>query len=124
LFSPNVCDHKTIIYQNQFCGSECSCSFIINPIIGYYEGEIINIGGISIKIIQNELKRVVDNTNNREIKPTEDIYVLKGNDIPSVLIECGFLSNEEEELLLQTSKYQEKIIDSIYKGIVNFFQIK
>ena len=44
-----------VIYQNQFCGSECSCSFIINPIIGYYEGEIINIGGISIKIIQNEL---------------------------------------------------------------------
>ena len=44
-----------VIYQNQFCGSECTCSFIINPIIGYYEGEIINIGGISIKIIQNEL---------------------------------------------------------------------
>ena len=48
------------------------------------------------KSIQQELKRVVDQTNNREIKPREDLYLLKDNDIPSVLIECGFLSNEKE----------------------------
>ena len=46
------------------------------------------------KTIQQELKRVVDNTNNREIKPRNDLYLLKDNKIPSVLIECGFLSNE------------------------------
>lgn len=53
-----------------------------------------------------------------------DYFMLKCSSAPSVIIECGFLSNEEEELLLQTDEYQEKIIDSIYKGIVNFFQIK
>lgn len=73
------------------------------------------------KIIQNELKRVVDNTNNREIKPTEDIYVLKDNEIPSVLIECGFLSNDKEAKLLNDEKYQEKIAWAIYVGIQKYF---
>lgn len=52
-----------------------------------------------------------------------DYFMLKCSSAPSVIVECGFLSNEEEEKLLQTDAYQEKIIDSIYKGIVNFFQI-
>lgn len=71
--------------------------------------------------IQDELKRVVDNTNNREIKPREDIYLLKENEIPSVLIECGFLSNEQEANLLKDEKYQEKIAWSIYAGIQKYF---
>ena len=73
------------------------------------------------KYIQGELKRVVDKTNNREIKPSDDIYVLKENEIPSVLIECGFLSNEKEAKLLVDEKYQEKIAWSIYVGIQKYF---
>lgn len=53
-----------------------------------------------------------------------DYFMLKCSSAPSVIIECGFLSNEEEEQLLQSEEYQERIIDSIYKGIVNFFQIR
>jgi len=73
------------------------------------------------KIIQNELKRVVDNTNNREMKATDDIYVLKDNEIPSVLIECGFLSNDKEAKLLNDEAYQEKIAWAIYVGIQKYF---
>ena len=76
------------------------------------------------KYIQRELKRVVDNTNNREIKPREDLYLLKDNDIPSVLIECGFLSNEKESKLLNDEEYQEKIAWAIYAGIQNYFSYK
>ena len=63
---------------------------------------------------------------NKSIKAPSpgDYFMLKCSSAPSVIIECGFLSNEEEEKLLQSDEYQEKIIDSIYKGIVNFFQIK
>ncbi len=63
---------------------------------------------------------------NKSIKAPSpgDYFMLKCSNAPSVIIECGFLSNEEEEKLLQTDEYQEKIISSIYKGIVNFFQIK
>ena len=73
------------------------------------------------KCIQDELKRVVDNTNNREIKPRDDLYLLKDNKIPSVLIECGFLSNEKEAKLLNDEKYQEKIAWAIYAGIQKYF---
>lgn len=73
------------------------------------------------KYIQDELKRVVDKTNNREIKPRDDIYLLKENEIPSVLIECGFLSNDKEAKLLVDEKYQEKIAWSTYVGIQKYF---
>lgn len=71
--------------------------------------------------IQDELKRVVDKGNNREVKPRDDIYLLKDNEIPSVLIECGFLSNEKEAGLLKDEKYQEKIAWAIYAGIQKYF---
>ena len=73
------------------------------------------------KNIQTELKRVVDSTNNREMKPTDDIYVLKDNEIPSVLIECGFLSNDKDAKLLNDEQYQEKIAWAIYVGIQKYF---
>lgn len=53
-----------------------------------------------------------------------DYFMLKCSSAPSVIVECGFLSNEQDEKLLQSPEYQEKIINSIYRGIVNFFQIK
>lgn len=53
-----------------------------------------------------------------------DYFMLKCTSAPSVIVECGFLSNVEEEKLLQTDDYQEKIVDCIYMGIVKFLQIK
>lgn len=53
-----------------------------------------------------------------------DYFMLKCTTAPSVIVECGFLSNVEEEKLLQNDEYQEKIVDSIYLGIVKFLQIK
>lgn len=71
--------------------------------------------------IQAELKRVVDNTNNREIKPRNDLYLLKENEIPSTLIECGFLSNDKEAKLLNDENYQNEIAWAIYVGIQRYF---
>lgn len=71
--------------------------------------------------VQKELKRVVDQSNMREVKPRNDIYLLKENKIPSMLIECGFLSNEKETQLLKDSNYQEKIAWAIYAGMQKYF---
>lgn len=71
--------------------------------------------------IQNELKRVVDTTNNRQIKPRDDIYLIKDNKIPSTLIECGFLSNDKEAKLLNDEEYQDQIAWAIYVGIQKYF---
>lgn len=46
-----------------------------------------------------------------------DYYILQCSDIPSVLIECGFLSNPEDEKLLLDSEYQQKIAYTIFTGI-------
>lgn len=46
--------------------------------------------------------------------------VLKSPDIPSVLVETGFISNPYEERKLNTSKHQKQIANAIYKGIKKF----
>lgn len=75
-------------------------------------------------IIQDELKNILDKENNRQPSHRDDVYLLKEAKIPSVLIEAGFLSNPEEERLLNTSEYQEKIAWSIYAGIMKYFSQK
>ena len=47
--------------------------------------------------------------------------VLKNVEIPLTIVECGFLSNEQEEQQLQDDKYQDKLAWGIYNGIINYF---
>ena len=49
-----------------------------------------------------------------------DYYVLNGANIPAVICECGFISNREEEALLVTSEYQDKIAYAIFEGTINY----
>lgn len=49
-------------------------------------------------------------------------YVLRTSFMPSVLIECGFISNLAEEKKLRTQKYQESIAKAIFNGIVNYIK--
>ncbi len=49
-----------------------------------------------------------------------DYYVLNCSDYPSVIVECGFLSNAEDEKLLVTEEYQRKIAAAILKGALSF----
>lgn len=53
-----------------------------------------------------------------------DYFVLKCTTNPAVLIECGFLSNEEDEKLLISEKYQDELTFSIYSGIVAYLEGK
>lgn len=50
-----------------------------------------------------------------------DYFMLKCTQNPSVIVECGFLSNAEDEKLLISDEYQEKIAYSIFKGAVSFY---
>ena len=72
--------------------------------------------------IQQSIKINVDETNRREAKSNNNYYVLKAIEIPSVIVECGFLTNPEEESKLNESTYQDKIAWSIYLGIVKYFE--
>jgi len=52
-----------------------------------------------------------------------DYYMLKCTEAPSIIAECGFLSNEEDEKLLLSSQYQDKIVDCIVAGVLKFLNI-
>jgi N-acetylmuramoyl-L-alanine amidase len=47
--------------------------------------------------------------------------VLRSPDIPSVLVETGFISNHSEERLLDSDDYQQKIAQAIYQGLKDYF---
>ncbi|MBO7736233.1 MAG: N-acetylmuramoyl-L-alanine amidase [Clostridia bacterium] len=49
-----------------------------------------------------------------------DYYMLNCTNYTSVICECGFLSNPEDEALLLSAEYQEKISYSIYKGVISY----
>lgn len=53
-----------------------------------------------------------------------DYYILKCDSTkPSVLCECGYLSNSEDEKLLINNEHQNKLAYSIYKGIISYLNI-
>lgn len=71
--------------------------------------------------IQSQLIAILNRGNTREIKDVDNIRILKVGSAPCALVECGFLSNVEEERLLKTDKYQSDIAYAIYCGIVDYF---
>ncbi|MGO1712294.1 MAG: N-acetylmuramoyl-L-alanine amidase CwlD, partial [Senegalia sp. (in: firmicutes)] len=60
------------------------------------------------KTIQKELKRILDKNNERVPQERDTIYLIREAEAPSVLVECGFLSNPNEEKLLSNEEYQQK----------------
>lgn len=72
--------------------------------------------------IQASFKSNLDNAN--KCTSPGDYYMLKCSAAPSIIVECGFLSNAEEEQLLLSNSYQQKIVNSIFLGIMNFLQNK
>ena len=72
------------------------------------------------KSLQNEFNRLINEKNK---KPKIGDYYILNNTYPTgVLIECGFLSNDEDRLNLNNHDYQDKICKIIYKGILDFYR--
>ena len=72
--------------------------------------------------LQNGLNEVIEKENKRVPLKIENIYIVDHVEIPISIVECGFLSNEEEEKLLQTEEYQNKLATGICVGIMNYFK--
>ena len=71
--------------------------------------------------IQNALNENMDKENNRIAKNIDNVYIIKHVEIPTTIVECGFLSNYEEEEKLKKEEYQDKLAYGIYIGIMNYF---
>lgn len=71
--------------------------------------------------VKNSVVGLIQPENKRAIKPAnQKIFLLNNAQIPAIVVECGFLSNEEEAKKLGSEDYQNKMAFSIYCGVLEF----
>lgn len=71
-------------------------------------------------VLQNTVKEKIADGNHRVEKGNDSYYMLKKTEGIFAIIECGFLSNPQEEELLKSDNYQQKMAEAIAEGIENF----
>lgn len=71
-------------------------------------------------LIQNELN-AIDESVKKNTALAGDYYMLKCTANPSVIVECGFMTNEDDDKLLSTDGYRDKIAYAIFKGAVKYY---
>ena len=65
-----------------------------------------------------EALKVLDINNKRQAKENSTYYMLKRTEVPTIIVECGFLSNVEEAEKLKNEEYQDK--EAICAGIIKW----
>lgn len=105
------CDVFISIHQNKFSKESCQGAQV------WYASN--DKSDILAKLLQESLRQQVDGSNKRLAKPARDKYKIlrDGYDGACVIIECGFLSNYQEEQKLKTDDHQNKIVEGIKVGI-------
>ena len=103
------------IHQNSY-----SDASIKGAQVFYYTDSEASKGAAGI--MQEELK-TLDSENTREIKANKTFYLLKKTEVPTIIVECGFLSNPEEAEKLVTESYQEELASTICNGILKWMEV-
>lgn len=101
--------HLNKIPQQQYYGWQC-----------FYKNKNENSQKLA-ELIQENLNQAIQKENNRIAMKINDIYIVKKVEIPIAIVECGFLSNKQEEQELQTEEYQQRLAWGIYNGINDYF---
>ena len=99
--------HVNAIPQKQWRGAQV-----------FYHPEGHKGGEALAKTIQGAFKEQLKNTD-REAMKIKGVYLLKNIDVPSVIVETGFISNPEEHKLLADPDYRKKVANAIVEGIIN-----
>lgn len=103
------------IHMNQFEQSKYHGAQVV------YDGKNAEAKRLA-ECIQSALREGVDPDNDRQaMKSDGSIYLLKNAPVPSVIVECGFLSNGEELEKLKTDEYQTKLAWAVMKGIEAYY---
>ncbi len=73
--------------------------------------------------IQKCIVKELQPENNRQIKQSDSsIFLLYKSSVPSVMVECGFLSNPEEAEKLKNEEYRKKMADVVCRGIIKYLE--
>ncbi|MDO4521683.1 MAG: N-acetylmuramoyl-L-alanine amidase [Eubacteriales bacterium] len=99
------------IHQNSYTDSA-----VCGPQVFYYGNS--EEGKRMAKILQDTINSELAIPHPRREKSNMEYYLLRRTAVPTVIIECGFLSNPEEEGKLKTEEYQEQVAASICHGIL------
>ena len=70
--------------------------------------------------VQRQLVEKADPKNKRQVKANDSYYLLKKTGVPIIIVECGFLSNNEEAEKLCTDEYQEELAWAIHMGVMQY----
>ncbi len=73
------------------------------------------------KSLQENLNDSIQKENKRVSMKLDNVYIIKHVEIPISIVECGFLSNPEEETQLLSDDYQNRLAWGIYNGIMDYF---
>jgi N-acetylmuramoyl-L-alanine amidase len=103
------------IHQNSYADSSVS-----GPQVFYYKES--TEGKEIASCIQDSLDETLNRTTSRGIKANDEYYLLRKTPTPTVIVECGFLSNPSEAELLCEDLYQAKLVRAIYLGICSYLQ--
>ena len=74
--------------------------------------------------MQEALNHALNGTENAKTAKRigDDIYLMKNVTVPAVLVECGFLSNAQETMQLNTQEYQTKLAVTILSAALAHLQ--
>ena len=87
----------------------------------YYGAQVFYSSKAIAESIQTTIRELLQNDNARQIKPCgTDVYLLYNTKSPAVMVECGFMSNPGEALLLSDSEYQKKLSLAIVAGLEKY----
>ncbi len=103
------------IHQNSYPAPEVKGAQVF-----YYEQSAQ--GKELAETIQSSLIANVDPNNTRTAKSNASYYLLKKTPTPTVIVECGFLSNPAEAALLLDDAYQDKLAEAICQGILSYLE--
>ena len=101
------------IHQNSY-----QEAYVCGPQVFYYTTS--EKGKQAALLMQNQLFEGLEQVKKREAKGNDSYYLLKKSTIPTIIVECGFLSNYDEAEKLKTAGYQEQVAFQITMGILKY----
>ncbi|PHM59760.1 N-acetylmuramoyl-L-alanine amidase AmiB [Xenorhabdus sp. KK7.4] len=94
--------------------------FLSQAVLDLQFGHSQRVGyDVAVKVLQ-QLSQV--GSLHKRTPEHASLGVLRSPDIPSILVETGFISNTSEEELLGSNQYQEKLAQAIHLGLRHYFQ--
>lgn len=106
------------IHQNQFTDPAYSGAQM------FYSDNVKGSSALA-QTLQDAFVAQIQPENTREIKLCgKELYLCYFSENPTVMVECGFLSNPEEAALLETEEYQQKVAFTIFSGLNQYFDQK